>query len=349
MPRRWTRYGQWFIAVAVVLLTPVLVLADPSEGAKQIRVKMSLEVNGSYQHAGPKVLAPGTMYLPVKLFLDNSYSMEYVVPAETILTGAQKTNPLDPASQKEMDEYNSKVKARNDMIYHSADNLRKPNMGGSARPGGMNPGMMDMGRMQDMQKKIMACGNDQACKQRMAMEMMSQQKPQMPPGSNAQVQADIQAISDMCINEKHQPLGTKGYEDCLNAEGRSARQCRPVPPTMNRRFRSSRIAIYGEGGGQYGEGSGTNKGEGDSDPKAFQPCANAQAVFDPKTNTFWVGGLRRVEIPVVIQNAAYGRVERPDGIDEWIASILQGAPASGSKTQKFWFQTAKFTWSFVRE
>jgi len=35
--------------------------------------------------------------------------VEYVVSAETILTDPQKVNPLDPASQKEMDEYNAKV------------------------------------------------------------------------------------------------------------------------------------------------------------------------------------------------------------------------------------------------
>jgi hypothetical protein len=213
-------YGQWLMAVTVVLLTPVLVLADPPTAGKQIRVKMSLEVNGTYQHTGPKEIPKGSMSLPIKLSLDNSYSMEYVVSAETILTGAQKTNPLDPASQREMDDYNAKVQAHNDRIYHSADNLRKPGMGGSARPGGMNPGMMDMGRMQEMQKKIMDCGNDQARKQRVAMEMMSQrQTPQTPSAPSMQVQADIQAISNMCINEKHQPLGTKGYEDCLNAEG----------------------------------------------------------------------------------------------------------------------------------
>jgi hypothetical protein len=38
-----------------------------------------------------------------------------------------------------------------------------------------------------MMAKIKACGNDQACKQQVAMEMMAQQTPQVPSGPNAQV------------------------------------------------------------------------------------------------------------------------------------------------------------------
>lgn len=300
MTRRETRVSPWFIAVAVVLLTPILVFAESPSAGKQLRFKVSLVVTGTYQHTGPKTISPGAMYLTVKQAIDNSYSTEYVVVPNSILTALQKTNPMDPASQQEMADYNAKVAARNDRIYHSADHLRKPGMGGSARSGGMAPGMMDMGRMQEMQQKIMACGNDQACKQRIAMEMMSQQRSPMPSsGPGAQVQADIQAISNMCINEKGQKLGSKGYQDCLEAEGekrstvkRSAADNEAEIPELPDRyllysnmtaekkgdkFMDCQYKAHakvnesgtwgtitdGEGGGQYREASGTTKGEGD--------------------------------------------------------------------------------------
>lgn len=381
MSRRCTVYSQWFVAIAVLLLTPVLVLADPPKAGKQIRVKLSLEVTGTYQHTGPKEIPKGAMYLAIKESIDNSYTTEYVVAAETILTGARKTNPLDPASQQEMDEYNAKVAARNDRIYHSADHLRKPGMGGSARPGGMNPGMMDMGRMQEMQQKIMACGIDQACKQRVAMEMMSQrQAPQMPSGLNAQVQADIQTISNMCINEKGNKIGSKGYEQCMEAEGRkrstvpaSTADDEPEVPELPDRYFLYRNGVGncqfkahakvndsftfggiadGEGGGGYFESSGADKGESDADPNAFMPCSNGQAVFDPKTNLFWTSvSLLKVDAKAVrTGDVGYGGgVSLPREIDQWVASTLLGAPASGAKTEKFGYKTAKVSWSFVKE
>jgi hypothetical protein len=365
---------------AITLLTPSLVIgATPAAGTKtttagkQIRAKLSLHVTGTYQHTGPKTFPQGAPYLTIKAALDNSYTTEYVVAAETTLTGLQKTNPLDPASQQEMDDYNAKVRARNDRIYHSADNLRGkgPGAPGGARPANpmamMNPAMM---------QKIMACGQDQACKQKIAMEMMAQQQAQAS-GPGAQVQADIQAISNMCINEKHQKMGSKGYEDCMNAEGnkrstvkRSAADDEPEVPELPDRYFLYRNGVAdcqfrahakinesgtygsisdGEGGGQYGEGSGTTKGEGNSDPKAFQPCANAQAVFDTKTNLFWGGGLHRPDVELQSTGSSHGSQESTREIDKWIASTLQGVPASGSKTQKFGYQTATLTWSFVRE
>ena len=299
MSRREKVFEQWLVAVAVVLLTPVLVLADPPSAGKQLRFKLSLVVTGNYQHTGPKTIPQGAVSLTIKQAIDNSYSTEYVVVPDSILTALQKTNPMDPASQQEMADYNAKVTARNDRIYHSADNLRKPGMGGSARPGGMAPGMMDMGRMQEMQQKIMACGNDQACKQRMAMEMMSQQRPPIPSsGPGAQVQADIQAISDACI-KKGNKMGSQGYEQCMDAEGEKRSSVKrsaadneaEVPELPDRyllysnttaekkgdRFMDCQYKAHakvnesgtwgfitdGEGGGQYRESSGTTKGEGD--------------------------------------------------------------------------------------
>jgi hypothetical protein len=394
MTRRWMRYSQWFLAVAVVLLTPVLVLADPPSAGKQLRFKLSLVVTGNYQHTGPKTIPQGAMHLTVKQAIDNGYSTEYVVVSDQILTGLQKVNRLDPASQQEMADYNTKVKEQADRVYHSADHLRKPGMGGSARPGGMVPGMMDMGRMQEMQQKIMACGNDQACKQRIAMEMMSQQRSPMPSsGSGAQVQADIQAISDACIN-KGNKMGSKGYEQCMDAEGekrstvkRSAADNEAEVPELPDRYllysnltaekhgdrfmdcqykahaKVNESGTYGsisdgEGGGQYGEASGTTKGEGDfkQKPEMVQfnmtPCTQAEAVFDTKNNLFW-GGFISMGEPEFVQTGAQGgqvfgsRVDR--NIEGWVKTAMQGVPASGTKTQKFGYQTATLTWSITRE
>jgi hypothetical protein len=391
MTRRWALYGQWFVAVAVVLLTPILVLADPPTAGKQLRFKLSLVVTGNYQHTGPKTIPPGSMYLTVKQAVDNSYSTEYVVVSDQILTGLQKVNRLDPASQSEMADYNAKVKEQADRVYHSADNLRKPGMGGSTRLGGMSPGMMDMGRMQEMQQKIMACGNDQSCKQRMAMEMMAQQQAQSS-GPGAQVQADIQAINDACI-KKGNKMGSKGYEQCMDAEGetrstvkRSAADNEAEVPELPDRYllysnltaekngdrfmdcqykahaKVNESGTYGaisdgEGGGQYGEASGTTKGEGDfkQKPEMVQfnmtPCSMAEAAFDTKTNLFWGGFISMAE-PELVQTGAqggrYGSSVDPK-IEGWVKSAMQGVPASGTKTQKFGYQTAKLTWSITRE
>ena len=394
MTRQWLRVGSWLLAVSVLLLTPVLGLAEPSSPGKQLRFKVSLTVTGNYQHSGPKTIPQGSTSLTVKQSLDNSYSTEYVVVPNLILTGLQKTNPQDPASQQEMADYNAKVAARNDRIYHSADNLRKPGMGGSARPGGMMPGMMDMGRMQEMQQKIMACGTDHSCKQRMAMEMMSQQRSPMPsPGPGAQVQSDIQAISDACIKKGNQ-MGSKGYQDCLEAEGekrstvkRSAADNEAEVPELPDRYllysnltaerksekfpdcqykahaKINESGTYGgitdgEGGGQYVEASGTLKGEGDfkQKPELVQfnmtPCTQVEAVFDTKKNLFW-GGFISMEAPELAQTGSigsrFGSTAVDRNIEGWVKTALQGVPTSGTKTEKFGYQTATLTWSITRE
>lgn len=392
MTRQWLRVGSWVLAVSVVLLTPVLGLAEPSSPGKQVRFKVSLTVTGTYQHTGPKAIPQGATSLTVKQSVDNSYSAEYVVVPNLIQAGLQKTNPMDPASQQEMADYNAKVAARNDRIYHSADNLRKPGMGGSARSGGMTPGMMDMGRMQEMQQKMMACGNDQSCKQRMAMEMMSQQRSPTPSsGPGAQVQADIQAISEACIKKGNQ-MGSKGYEDCMNAEGekrstvkRSAADNEAEIPELPDRYllysnliaekkgekfmdcqykahykvnESGTYGTVGDISGKYDETSGTLKGEGDFKQKPelirfnMTPCSQAEAVFDANTNLFW-GGFISMEAPELAETGGtyfFGSSKADQRtIEGWAKSALQGVPASGTKTQKFGYQTATLTWSITRE
>jgi hypothetical protein len=369
MPIRRTVFGQCVSAFA--LIAPAFVSAATLTAGKQIRVKVSLHVTGNYQHTGPKIIPQGAMHLTIKQSLDNSYSTEYVVAAEDTLTGLQKTNPLDPASAREMDDYSARVKAREDRIYHSADNLRGT---GSGAPAGMrmNPmAMMDSAMMQ----KIMACGQDQACKQKIAMEMMARQ--QAPAaGSGAQVQADIQSISSMCVN-KGNKISSKGYEDCMNAEGnkrstvkRSVADDAPEVPELPDRYylyrngvnncqfkahaKINESGVYGsisdgEGGGGYGEGSGATSGEGNSDPKDFQPCSNAQAAFDTSSNLFWGGQLHRLAVELKSTGGRLSSAEDASAIDRWIASALQGVPASGSKTQMFGYQTATVTWSYTKE
>jgi hypothetical protein len=378
------------MAVAVVLLTPLLVLADPPSAGKQLRFKLSLVVTGNYQHTGPKTIPQGAMYLTIKQAVDNSYSTEYVVVSDQILTGLQKVNRLDPASQQEMADYNATVKEQADRVYHSADDLRKKGPG-AARSGmpAMNP--MAMMNNPQMMQKIMACGQDQACKQKIAMEMMAQQQAQSS-GPGAQVQADIQAISDACI-KKGNKMGSKGYEQCMDAEGekrstvkRSAADNEAEVPELPDRYllysnltaekngdrfmdcqykahaKVNESGTYGaisdgEGGGQYGEASGTTKGEGDfkQKPEMVQfnmtPCSMAEAAFDTKTNLFWGGFISMAE-PELVQTGAqggrYGSSVDPK-IEGWVKSALQGVPASGTKTQKLGYQTAKLTWSITRE
>jgi len=112
----------------------------------------------------------------------------------------------------------------------------------------------------------------------------------------------------------------------------------------------------GEGGGEYRENTDVDEREGGSEPNAAQPCVNVRAVFDSKTNLYWTElPLTAVAFPVTVRHeryskaGTYGRVEYADQINKWIDSILQGAPASGTKKEKFGFQTATFTWSFERE
>jgi hypothetical protein len=116
----------------------------------------------------------------------------------------------------------------------------------------------------------------------------------------------------------------------------------------------------GEGGGQYVERSGTLKGEGDfkQKPEMVQfnmtPCSMAEATFDTKTNLFW-GGFISMEEPELVQTGAQGGRFGSSGssidqkIEGWVKSALQGVPASGTKTQKFGYQTATLTWSITRE
>jgi hypothetical protein len=370
------------LALVIAFTSTVGVTAAQQAGAnplptagKQIRVQLSLHVTGTYQHTGPKIIPKGAQSLLVKHSLDNSYTTEYVVAADDAFTGLQKLNSLDPASQREMDDYSAKVKAQADRIYHSADNLRGK---GPGAPAGLRAAMNPMAMMANpgFMQKIMACGKDQACQQKAAMEMMTQQQ-QTVAGSGGKMLGDVQAISNMCINEKHQKMGTKSYEDCMNAEGekrstvkRTAADNEPEVAELPDRYflyrnggNDCQVKVHakinetatigrvdgGEGGADYAEGVGTNKGEADNDPLAGVYLCQAKAAFDTKTNLFWGGKLHRVDVQPTGTGIPINPMEARHEIDEWVASTLQGVPANGTKTQTFGYQTATLTWSFVRE
>ena len=173
-------------------------------------------------------------------------------------------------------------------------------------------------------------------------------------------------------------MGSKGYEKCLDEEGRkrSAVKSRAtdesqVPELLDRyllfrvesdcafkghtRVNESTTRSTADIGG-WREQAVTSKGEGDADPKGVQPCANEQAAFDTKTNTFWLRGLRPAAIPITssgsdLETRTHTDVtlELPSEIADWIGSIVEGAPASGSKTETFGHRTATFTWSLTWE
>lgn len=330
---------------------------------------MTLVVKGTY-HAPAK--GDG---LVVKDFADNSYSVEYVIPAETgEATGLQKTNPLDAASTRAMADYESQVKMRDARMYgNSADAPTPSRPRVQARTRGMNPMAMDPAVM----AKVMACGHDKACQDRLVTGMMSQQ---MAEGVNPTVSADLQAISNMCMNDKRQPMGSEGYEKCLDEEGRKRSPVKsrvvaePEVPELPDRYLLFRVAdldrkfkghtrikesttrSHGTGLGGWIEETRTRVGEGDADPKGLQPCANEQAAFDTKTNTFWMTGLRPAAIPLTTSGSnretethTKGMLELPSEIADWISSVLEGVPASGSKTETFGRLTATFTWSLAMQ
>lgn len=366
--RKLNPYG--IVLTCIALASSAQAMANEPAVGKQLRVKMSLEVTGSYRHKGP---LPESQITTLKSTLNNSYTTEYIISADPVLKAPVKTNPMDPDSQKEMDDYAAKVKAHNDRVYHSADHLRGKRPGAPASLKAVtNPMAMTDA---DMIQRIKACGQDQACKQKLAMEMMAQQRPNEAGGSDAML-GEVRVISDRCANDQQQKIGNKDYENCMNAAGekrsmhkQSATDDEPEvaePPDRYLLFRNGvdcaiqghgkvdesytvRVVDGGEGGMKIGEHSGVIRGEADADPKNRLVCANEQAVFDIRTKTYWLNGMHTVVVNVTDEAGAGRRYENADAIHQWIGTVLHGAPASGTKTQKFGYQSAKFTWSIVLE
>jgi hypothetical protein len=191
---------------------------------------------------------------------------------------------------------------------------------------------MDMAQMMAMREKIAACGTDNTCKQKIAMQMMQGGSSGAPtPGANA----DVQAITSMCANEKHQAPGTQGFQECIETAGKQLEAARMPAggagtaagapggklvealgddPDNDRyvpywshvdefscTFKGhTKIQRSYEGAEADVQGllklSGGETGEGDADPK--QICNHSIVILDTRTNTLWAAEFRVVGVPV---------------------------------------------------
>jgi hypothetical protein len=289
--------------IVVPALACLLAFATSTEAAEGVmRVRVALELHGGYDFSGRGGQSAKGTY-------NDSYWSEITLKTDGVMG---QVNAMDPESIKAQT-------AANQQLQEQAARVKgRSGMSGGAAGGVLGPGNMDMSKMMAMQEKVKACGNDQACKQRIAMEMMNEQNanasgsPQMQ-----QVQAQMQAISNMCINEKHQPMGSKGYQDCMDTEGRkratrtdnavSAEELLPdrylsylglsddrkfqCKPTGHTKINRTAQGVRAEGGGAGDAGlipySYTEVGEGDG-PASNPLCASGLGLtYDTKTNTIW--------------------------------------------------------------
>lgn len=336
----------------------VRVQESTEAGPGLVRVRVTLTLQGGHDLKGNG----GS----IKETFNDSFWSEITLKTDGELTAV---NPMDPESLKAADEAQRRLQEQG-----TGANGRSGTSGG---PGGGVPGLgnMDMSKMMALQQKVKACGNDQACKQRIAMEMMNEQyadaggSPQMQ-----QVQTQIQAISNMCINEKRQPMGSKGYQDCMDAEGRkrttrsdnfvSAEELMPdrylgyatyEGCKLTGRTKITRtvqgVAIVEGPGIPY---SYTEVGEGDV-PASSPLCSAAPTlVYDTKTNTVWgnvpffppeadvksTAGIFGRQSSVRNAMSDYNYVADVDGqhfgVYDWVHKALEGqVAASGKKTQVF--------------
>ena len=177
------------------------------------RLKISLELHGASDWTGT-----GGEWKKSKV--DDSYSTEIVLKQGV----PQNTNQWDPESAKQQQERVARAQQRAGELREQAARAAANRPGGSNRPAG--PAGMDMSQMMAMREKIAACGTDNACKQKIAMQMMQGGNSGAPtPGVNA----DMQAITSMCTNEKHQAPGTKGFQECIETAGKQLEAAR-MPP-----------------------------------------------------------------------------------------------------------------------
>jgi hypothetical protein len=281
------------------------------------RLRISLELHGTSDWTGT-----GGEWKKSKV--DDSYSTEVVLKVGV----PQNTNQWDPESAKHQMERAAAAQQRAAELREQAARAAANRPGGSNRPAG--PAGMDMAQMMAMRDKVAACGTDNACKQKIAMQMMqSGGVSTAPPGVNA----DIQAIMSMCTNEKHLVAGTKAFQDCVETAGKQVEAARMPQgaaaagapsgklvealgddPDNDRylpywshvdafscTFKGhTKIQRSFEGAEADVAGllkvSGTESGEGDADPK--QICNYSVVMIDTKTNTLWAPEFKIVSVPV---------------------------------------------------
>jgi hypothetical protein len=285
------------------------------------RLKIALELHGSSDWTGT-----GGEWKKAKV--DDSYSTEVVLKQGL----PQNTNQWDPESGKRQMERVAASQQRAAELREQAARAAANRPGGAAnRPAG--PAGMDMAQMMAMREKVAACGTDNACKQKIAMQMMQGGGSGAPtPGANA----DVQAIMSMCQNEKKLAPGTKGFQECIETAGKQLEAARTPPGSANAAAAATsngklvealgddpdndryipywshvdnwsctfkghtKILRTYEGAEADVQGllklSGGEKGEGDADPK--QICNHSVVMLDTKTNTLWAAEFKVVGVPV---------------------------------------------------
>jgi len=285
------------------------------------RLKISLELHGTSDWTGT-----GGEWKKSKV--DDTYSTEIVLKQGL----PQNTNQWDPESAKQQQERAARAQQRAGELREQAARAAANRPGGSNRPSG-GVANMDMSQMMAMRDKIAACGTDNACKQKIAMQMMQGGNSGAPtPGVNA----DVQAITNMCTNEKHQAPGTKGFQECIETAGKQLEAARMPPggPTSGAAGASggklveaieddpepdrylpywshmdefsctfkghTKIQRSYEGAEADVAGllklSGAETGEGNADPK--QICNHSVVMLDTKTNKLWTAEFKIVGVPV---------------------------------------------------
>ena len=280
------------------------------------RLKISLELHGTSDWTGT-----GGEWK--KSRVDDTYSTEIVLKQGL----PQNTNPWDPESATRQQQRIASAQQRAVELKEQAARAAANRPGGSSRPASGAAGM-DAAQMMAMRDKIAACGADNTCKQKIAMQMMQTGAP--TPGVNA----DMQAITNMCTNDKHQAPGTKGFQECIETAGKQLEASRMPPgssaaagapggklveaieddPEPDRyvpywshvdefscTFKGhTKVLRSYEGAEADVQGlvkvSGGETGEGNGDPK--QICNYAVVMLDTKTNKLWTPEFRIVGVPV---------------------------------------------------
>jgi hypothetical protein len=287
------------------------------------RLRISLELHGTSEWTG----AGGEWK---KSKVDDSYSTEVVLKQGV----PQNTNQWDPESGKRLAERAAAAQQRAAELREQAARAAANRPGGGNRPAA-GPAGMDMAQMMAMRDKVQACGADNACKQKIAMQMMQGGGAGgAPPGVNA----DMMAITSMCQNEKKQTPGTKGFQECIETAGKQLEAARMPPagpsgaasaagaangklvealpddPDIDRympywshvddwscTFKGhTKIQRSFEGAEADVAGllkvSGSEAGEGDADPK--QICNHSVVILETKTNKLWAAEFKIVAVPV---------------------------------------------------
>jgi len=307
--------------VSSAAFTIVLGLPSASALADGLgRLKISLELHGTSDWTGT-----GGEWKKSKV--DDLYSTEVVLKQGSPMN----TNQWDPESGKRQQERIAAIQQNAaDLRAQAARAAGNRPGGASNRPAG--PAGMDMTQMMAMRDKIAACGADNSCKQKIAMEMMQGGNSAMP----ASVSADSQAVMNICTNEKKQVAGTKGFQECVETTARQIATARAPQgglaaaagaanngklveaigddPDTDRylpywshvdafscTFKGhTKVQRSYEGAEADVAGllklSGSETGEGDADPK--QICNYSIVLIDTKTNTLWAPEFKIVGVPV---------------------------------------------------